>query len=110
MGADKNSSRRLNSAYAPNSQPISTQVCQGHVVTTDLPTLGTNLKRSQNKSETPEAKDLATLRNTRRTVRKHRADRSQALGGPSAWPSRIVRGVVADRSKLAPEPPILHPQ
>jgi hypothetical protein len=31
-----------NSAYAPNSQPrIPIRVCQVHVVTTDLPTLGT---------------------------------------------------------------------
>jgi hypothetical protein len=38
MGADKNSSRRMNSAYALNSQPrIPARVCQGHVVTTDLP-------------------------------------------------------------------------
>jgi hypothetical protein len=43
MGADKNSSLWLNSAYTPNSQlRIPTRVCQGHVVTTDLPTLGTN--------------------------------------------------------------------
>jgi hypothetical protein len=35
--------QRENSAYTPNSQPrIPTRVCQGHVVTTDLPTLGTN--------------------------------------------------------------------
>jgi hypothetical protein len=40
--------QRENHAYTPNSQPrIPTQVCQGHVVTADLPTLGTNPKRSQ---------------------------------------------------------------
>jgi hypothetical protein len=39
----KNLLQRANSAYTPNSQPrIPTRVCQGHVVTTDLPTLGTN--------------------------------------------------------------------
>jgi hypothetical protein len=33
--------QRENSAYAPNSQPrIPTRVCQGSVVTADLPTLG----------------------------------------------------------------------
>jgi hypothetical protein len=43
MGADKNSSRRMNSSYAPNSQlRIPTRVYQGHVVTTNQPTLGTN--------------------------------------------------------------------
>jgi hypothetical protein len=43
MGVDKNSSRRMNSAYTPNSQLRSpTRTCQGGVVTTDLPTLGTS--------------------------------------------------------------------
>jgi hypothetical protein len=51
---------RQNSAYTPNSQiRIPTRVCQGHVVTTDLPTLGTNPKQSQSRSTTQEAKDLA---------------------------------------------------
>jgi hypothetical protein len=37
--------QRENSAYAPNPQPrIPTQACQGRVVTTDLPTLGTSPK------------------------------------------------------------------
>jgi hypothetical protein len=37
----KNLLQRENSAYAPNSQPrIPTRVCQGSVVTADLPTLG----------------------------------------------------------------------
>jgi hypothetical protein len=85
MGADKNSSRRSNSAYAPNSQPsIPTRVCQGRVLTTDLPTLGTNPKQSQSESETQGAKDLTTLRSTRRTVRKHWADYPRGLGGLSA--------------------------
>jgi hypothetical protein len=36
---------RENSAYTPNSQlRVPTRVCQGHVVTTVLPTLGTNPK------------------------------------------------------------------
>jgi hypothetical protein len=92
MGADKNSSRRLNSTYVPNSQPrIPTRVCQGRIVTTNLPTLGTNPKQSQSKSETQEAKDLAALRNTRRTVRKHLADCPRGLGGPSAGLRRTAR-------------------
>jgi hypothetical protein len=37
--------RKENSAYASNSQPrIPTRVCQGRVVTADLPTLGENSK------------------------------------------------------------------
>jgi hypothetical protein len=36
---------RENSAYTPNSQlRIPTRVCQGHIVTTVLPTVGTNPK------------------------------------------------------------------
>jgi hypothetical protein len=39
--------QRENSSYAPNSRPrIPTRVCQGHVVTTDLPTLGMNPKQT----------------------------------------------------------------
>jgi hypothetical protein len=84
MGADKNSSRRLNLAYVPNSQPrIPTRVCQGRVVTTDLPTLGTNPKQPQSESETQEAKNLAALRGTGRTVRVVRADSPQVTGGRS---------------------------
>jgi hypothetical protein len=37
----KNLLQRENSTYVPNSQPrIPTRVCQGSVVTADLPTLG----------------------------------------------------------------------
>jgi hypothetical protein len=66
---------RENSAYTPNSQPrIPTRVCQGHVVTTDVPTLGTNPNLSQSGSTNQEAKDLAILQQSWRTVRGHRAD------------------------------------
>jgi hypothetical protein len=66
---------RENSIYTPNSQPrIPTRVCQGHVVTTDVPTLGTNPKQSQSGSTKQEAKDLAILQQPRRTVRGHLAD------------------------------------
>jgi hypothetical protein len=110
MGADKNSSRRSNSTYVPNSQPrIPTRVYQGRVVTTNLPTLGTNPKQSQSESGTQGAKDLATLRNTRRTVRKHRADPPRGLGGLSAGLLRTVRGIVADRPKITTELLVLHP-
>jgi hypothetical protein len=61
--------QRENPAYVPNSQPrIPTRVCQGHVVTMDVPTLGTNPKQSGSRSTTQEAKDLATLRSATRTV------------------------------------------
>jgi hypothetical protein len=50
--------QRENSGYTPDSQPrLPTQLCQSRVVTTDLPTLGANPKRSQNESETQIAKD-----------------------------------------------------
>jgi hypothetical protein len=85
MGADKNSSRRVNSAYAPTSQPrIPTRACEGHVVTMDLPTLGTSFKQSQSESATQETKDLGNLRRPRRTVRGDRADGPQGVGRRSA--------------------------
>jgi hypothetical protein len=75
MGADKNSSLWLNSAYTPNSElRIPTRVSQGHVVKTDLPTLGTNPNSIQHRSTTQKAKDLDNLESTRRTVRSVRAD------------------------------------
>jgi hypothetical protein len=74
--------QRENSVYAPNSQPrIPTRVCEGSVVTTNLPTLGANPKRSQSERETQGAKNLAAQHWTRRTVRKYRADRPRGLGG-----------------------------
>jgi hypothetical protein len=77
--------QRENSAYAPNSQPrIPTQVCQGHVVTMDLPTLGTNPKQPQSESTNQEAKDLAALQYTRQTIRGLQADRPRGYGGPYA--------------------------
>jgi hypothetical protein len=84
--------QRENSAYAPNSQPrIPTQVCQGRVVTTDLPTLGANPKQSQSESETQGAMDLTALQGTRRTVRGDRADGPRGTGGRSAGHGRTIR-------------------
>jgi hypothetical protein len=60
--------QRENSAYAPNSQPrIPTRVCQGHIVTTDLPTKDshTSLPRSASSG---------------RTVRMPTADRPRGSG------------------------------
>jgi hypothetical protein len=69
MGADKNSSRRINSTYTPNSPPmIPTQTCQGRVVTIDLPTLGTSPNTTQSGSTRQEAKDLANCDRLGRTV------------------------------------------
>jgi hypothetical protein len=67
--------QRENSAYAPNSQPrIPTRVCQGRVVTTDLPTLETNPNSVQYRSTNQKAKDISNLESTRRTARSVRAD------------------------------------
>jgi hypothetical protein len=83
MGADKNSSRRMNSAYAPNSQSrIPTRVCQGRVVTTDLQILGTNPNSMQYRSTTQEAKDLGNLHSLGRTVRVEVADCPRGPRGP----------------------------
>jgi hypothetical protein len=109
--ADRNSSRRTNSAYDPNSQPrIPTRVCQGRVVTTDLPTLGTNPKRSQSESKIQEAKNLGDLRSPRQTVRGDRADGPRWQGGRSAWRRRTVREVAADGPKKPTEPPSPYPE
>jgi hypothetical protein len=90
MGADKNSSRRINSTYAPTSQPrIPTWACQGHVVTTDLPNLGKSFKQSQSESTTQEAKDSLRL-----------------PGGRSTRGRRTVRGLGADGPQKDPEPPV----
>jgi hypothetical protein len=103
--------QRENSAYVPNSQPhMTTRVYQGSVVTANLPTLGENPKRSQSERETQREKDLAAQHWTRRTVRKHLADRLQGPGGLSADTGRTVREAAMDRTKTTPEPPILHPQ
>jgi hypothetical protein len=96
MGADKNSSGRMNLVYALNSQSrIPTRVCQGQVVTTDLPTLGTNPNLKQHGSTIQEAKDLGNLRClggrsevTRRTIRVEQADGPQGHGGLSKKATR----------------------
>jgi hypothetical protein len=91
-------------AYAPNSQPrIPTRVCQGHVVTLDLPTLGTNPKRPQSGSTTQEAKNLVVLRKPWQTVREPRADGPWTPGGRSA-----THG--ADGPLIATERPNKHPK
>jgi hypothetical protein len=87
---------RENSTYTPNSQPrIPTRVCQGHVVTTDVPTLGTNPKRSQSGSTNQEAKDLAVLQQSRRTVRGPRAD----------GPCHMAEGPLNANRTTQPAPP-----
>jgi hypothetical protein len=92
VGADKNSSRRMNSAYTTNSQlRIPTRVCQGRVVTTDLPTLGTNPNSIHHGSTTQKAKDIGNLESTRRTVRSVRADCPRGGRGLSARRTRTVR-------------------
>jgi hypothetical protein len=92
MGADKNSSRMMNSTHAPNSQPrVPTRVCQGHIVTTYLPTLGTNPNSKQHGSATQEAKDLGNLRSPKQTVRGDQVDSPRGGGGRSAGQGRTVR-------------------
>jgi hypothetical protein len=50
----------------------------------DIPTIGTNPKRSQSGSTKQEAKDIAVLKQPRRTVRGHLADCPRAPRGRSA--------------------------
>jgi hypothetical protein len=71
-----------------HNQRIPTRVCQGRVVTTDLPSLGANPEQPQSESETQEAKNLAALWGTRRTVRVVRADGPRVTGGWSGNENR----------------------
>jgi hypothetical protein len=76
---------RENSTYTPNSQLwIPTRVCQGHVVTMVLPTLGTNPKRFKCRSTKQEAKDLAVLQEPWRTVHGPGVDGPRSPCGRSA--------------------------
>jgi hypothetical protein len=101
MGADKNSFQRMNSICAPNSQPrILTRVYQGRVVTTDLPTLGSNPNSKQHGSATQEANNLGNLRCLGRTVRGDLADRPRGPGGLSAGS--------CGPSEKASKPPVPH--
>jgi hypothetical protein len=63
---------------------------QGRVVTTDLPTLGTNPNSKQHGSTTQEANDLGNLRGQGRTVRGDWAD-GPCEPGWSAGQGRMVR-------------------
>jgi hypothetical protein len=83
--------RRENSAYTPNLQSrIPTRVRQGHIVTMDIPTLGTNPKRTRSGSTNQEAKDLAIQYSAGRTVRELGADGLRTLGGRSATHGQTV--------------------
>jgi hypothetical protein len=82
----------MNSAYAPNSQPkIPKRICQGHVVTTDLPTLGTNPSSMQHGNATQEVKGLGNLHCLGQTVRSALADSPQGASRRSARSRRMVR-------------------
>jgi hypothetical protein len=84
MGADKNSSPKRELGLYPSQPRIPTRVCQGHVVTTDVPTLGTNPKRSQSGSTKQKAKDFTVLQQPKRTVRGHLVDCPRSPRGRSA--------------------------
>jgi hypothetical protein len=104
MGADKNSSRRSNSAHAPNSQPkIHTRVCQGHVVTTDLPTLGTNPQTTTKRKRNSRSKGLSNSA-------QHKTDGPRGWGGRSSDTGQTVRDPRADSLLNATEPPEAHPK
>jgi hypothetical protein len=92
MGAHKNSSLKREPGLYPEFTPsIPTRAFQGHVVTADLPTLGTNPKRSQSGSTIQEAKDIAILQQPWPTVRGHRADGPLPTGGWSVNRNKTSR-------------------
>jgi hypothetical protein len=69
---------------------VPTRTCQGHVVTTDLPTLGTSPQPIQSRSTTQEAKDLSNLRSPRRTVLIVRVESPRRPGRRSTCAGRTV--------------------
>jgi hypothetical protein len=78
---------RVELDYAPKFQlRILTRTCQGNIVTTDLPTLGTSPKQITSGSTTQEAKELGNLQCLGRTVRSDQADYPRELGGRSTGP------------------------
>jgi hypothetical protein len=89
--------RRDKLNYAPKSQArVPTRTCQGHIVNTDLPTLGTSPEPIQSGSTTQEAKDsqeakdLGDLQWSGWTVRREGADCPQAQGRPSEMSTRTT--------------------
>jgi hypothetical protein len=104
MGADKNSSAKRELDLCPKftTKDSHTSFPRSH---------------SHNKPTNPRNKPQTIMKRKRNSKSKglsnsalHQADHPQAPGGPSAWSRRTVRGAAADRSKIAPEPPVLHPQ
>jgi hypothetical protein len=79
-------------AYAQKSQLwIPTRVCQGRIITVDLPTLGTNPNSKQHGSATQEVSDLGNLQCQGRTIYMDQVDCSQGPGGLSAGSLRTIR-------------------
>jgi hypothetical protein len=103
MGADKNFSPKRELGLCPKFTTKDSHTSLPRSRSHNRPTNPRNKhKRSRSESETQEAKNLAALRSTRRTIRKHRADRPRGLGG--------FRGAAVDRPKITPEPLVLQPQ
>jgi hypothetical protein len=93
-----------NTAYIPNSQPrIPTWVCQGHVVTMYLLTLGTNPQTVPKWKHESRSNGLSN-------PAQYQADCSRAPGGLSVSPRRTVREVAADCPKKTHKPLVLHQQ
>jgi hypothetical protein len=106
MGADKNSSLWLNSAYTPIATP------RIHTHKQDPKQGSNNLKRTtkkpRDKSQTNPTRKQNSKGKGLRQSGKHQADRPQCPGGLSARRAQTVREEGTDRPKLLPEPPVLH--
>jgi hypothetical protein len=106
MGADKNSSLWLNSAYTP----IATLRTHKHK---HDPKQGSNnlkgtTKKPRNKSQTSPMRKHNSKSKGLTQSGKHQADRLQCPGGLFARRARTVREEGTNRPKLLPEPPVLH--
>jgi hypothetical protein len=108
MRVDKNSSLKSRTRLCPKTTSKgSHRTCQGHVITTDLPTLVKSPKPIQSGSTTQEAKDLSYLRGAGWTLLNVRADCPREGRRPSAGrggPSEIVTRT----SSSAPKKWIVH--
>jgi hypothetical protein len=113
MGADKNSSRRMNSAYATKftTKGTHTSLPRSHSQSNNGPTnprsksqLKATRKRNSRKN------DLDDMQSPWRTVCGDRAAGPHGGGGRSTWGWRTVREVAADSLKKPTEPPVPHPE
>jgi hypothetical protein len=104
MGADKNSSPKRELSLGPKFTTKDSHMSLPRFRSHNIPT--NPRKKPQKISKQKGNSRSKGLSNSA----LHQADRPQAPGGQSAWPWRTVCGAAADCTKIALEPPVVHPQ